>query len=149
MSIVNFWVLQIFFIHFILYRKEKIKLYSHQKLSFVIILVLSFGIYFVSSFLKQCEYPNKDPYKVAEEYINKLKILPPKIIKNLTKTISDSIIKANERGNRACSNKYNVFLLDNNFVYFIVLAAFGYLIASFLKSYSVVKAKSLILNPDI
>ena len=61
MTCVNFWVLQIFFIHFILYRKEKIKLYSHQKLSFLIILLLSFGIYFVSSFLKQCEYLNQDP----------------------------------------------------------------------------------------
>ena len=144
MACVNFWVLQIFFIHFILYRKEKLKLYSHQKLSFVIILLLSFGIYFISSFLKQCEYLNKDPNKVVEEYINKTKILPPKIIENLTKTIIDSIIKANEKGSSACSNKYNIFLLDNNFVYFIVLAAFGYLIASFLKSYSVVKAKSLI-----
>ena len=144
MACVNFWVLQIFFIHFILYRKEKIKLYSHQKLSFVIILVLSFGIYFVSSFLKQCEYPNKDPDKMDEDFINKTKILPPDIIENLTKTIRDSIIKANEKGNKACSNRYNIFLLDNNFVYFIVLAAFGYLIASFLKSYSVVKAKSLI-----
>ena len=37
-----------------------------------------------------------------------------------------------------------IFLLDNNFVYFIILAAFGYLIASFLKAYSVVKTKSLI-----
>ena len=61
MACVNFWVLQIFFIHFILYRKEKLKLYSHQKLSFAIILLLSFGIYFVSSFLKQCEYLNQDP----------------------------------------------------------------------------------------
>jgi len=42
MACVNFWVLQIFFIHFILYRKEKLKLYSHQKLSFLIILLLSF-----------------------------------------------------------------------------------------------------------
>ena len=50
MAIVNFWVLQIFFIHFILYRKEKLKLYSHQKLSFVIILLLSFGTYFVLLF---------------------------------------------------------------------------------------------------
>jgi len=94
--------------------------------------------------LKQCEYPNQDPNKVVEEYINKTKILPPKMIENLTKTISDSIIKANERGNRACSNKYNVFLLDNNLVYFIILAAFGYLIASILKSYSGIKFKSII-----
>ena len=42
MACVNFWVLQIFFIHFILYRKEKLKLYRHQKLSFLIILLFSF-----------------------------------------------------------------------------------------------------------
>ena len=56
-----FWVIQIFFIHFFLSRKENLKLYSHQKLSFAIILFLSFGINFISSFLRQCEYPNKDP----------------------------------------------------------------------------------------
>jgi len=144
MTCVNFWILQIFFIHFILYKKEKLKLYSHQKLSFLIILLLSFGSYFVSSFFRQCEYPNQDPNYLDEEFINKTKIFPIKIREKLNKTIRESIIKANERGNRACSNKYNVFLLDNNFVYFIVLAAFEYLIASFLKSYSVVKTKSLI-----
>ena len=144
MACVNFWILQIFFIHFILYRKEKLKLYSHQKLSFLIILLLSFGSYFVSSFFRQCEYPNQDPNYLDEEFINKTKIFPIKIREKLNKTIRESIIKANERGNRACRNKYNVFLLDNNFVYFIVLAAFEYLIASFLKSYSVVKTKSLI-----
>ena len=77
MAIVNFWVLQIFFIHFILYRKEKLKLYSHQKLSFAIILLLSFGTYFVSSFFRQCEYPNQDPNYLDEEFINKTKILSP------------------------------------------------------------------------
>ena len=142
MAFVNFWVFQIFFIHFFLSKKENLKLYNHQKLSFAIILFLSFGTNFASSFLKQCEYPNKDPYKVVEEYINKTKILPP-MIENLTKIISDSIIKANERGNRACSNKYNVFLLDNNFVYFIILAALGYLISLNLKPYLGIKFKSI------
>jgi hypothetical protein len=144
MAFTYFWVIQIFFIHFFLSRKENLKLYSHQKLSFAIILFLSFGINFVSSFLRQCEYPNKDPYKLDEKVINISKLFPPKIIENYTKTIIDSVIKANEKGNRACSNKYNVFLLDNNIVYFIVLAAFGYLIALFLKSYSAVKFKSII-----
>ena len=143
MACVNFWVLQIFFIHFILYRKEKLKLYSHQKLSFVIILLLSFGTYFVSSFFRQCEYRNQE-YKVDEDFINIIKIFPPKLRENITKALQESIQKANEKGNRACSNKYNIFLLDDYFVYFIVLAAFGYLIASFLKSYSVIKAKSII-----
>ena len=96
-----------------------------------------------SSFFKQCDYPDQDPYKVDEKFINKTIIYPPKIRENLTKTIIDSIIKANEKGNRACSNKYNIFLLDDYFVYFIILAAFGYLIASFLKSFSVVKINHL------
>ena len=62
----------------------------------------------------------------------------------MTQALQESIIKVNEKGNRACKNKYNVFLLDNNFVYFIILAAFGYLISLFLKSYSIVKLKSII-----
>jgi len=144
MTCVNFWILQIFFIHFILYRKEKLKLYSHKKLSFVIILLLSFGTYFVSSFLRQCEYPEKDPKEMNEDIINKTKIFPLEVRENIIKKLLESIIKANEKGNRACSNIYNIFLLEDYFVYFIVLASFGYLIVSFLKSYSVVKTKSLI-----
>ena len=144
MACVNFWVLQIFFIHFLLFRKEKFKMYSHQKLSFAIILLLSFGTYFVSSFFRQCEYPNKVFDKLDEDFINKTKIYPPEIREKIYKAINDSIIEANKKGNRACSNKYNIFLLDDYFEYFIVLAALGYLFASFLKSYSVVKLKSLI-----
>ena len=94
--------------------------------------------------MRQCEYPNHDPYKMDEDFINKTKIFPPKIIENLTKKIEETIKKVNEKGNRACSNKYNIFLLDDNFVYFIVLAAFGYLIALFLKSYSAIKLRSII-----
>ena len=74
---------------FFLSRKENLKLYNHQKLSFAIILFLSFGTYFVSSFLKQCDYPNKDPNYLDEDFINKTKTLPPDIIQNLTKAISD------------------------------------------------------------
>ena len=129
---------------FFLSRKENLKLYNHQKLSFAIILFLSFGTYFISSFLRQCEYPNHDPFKMDKDFINKTKIFPQKIRENLSKTITDSIIRANEKGNRACSNKYNIFLLNDYIVYFIVLAAFGYLIALFLKSYSAVKLKSII-----
>ena len=92
--------------------------------------------------MRQCEYPNKDPYKLDEDFINKTKIFPPKKREEFYKKIRDIIIEANEKGNRACSNKYNSFLLDDNFVYFIVLAAFGYLISLFLKSYSIVKFKS-------
>ncbi len=71
MTFVNYWIFQIFFIHFTLYRKEKLKLYSNQKLSFMIILLLSFGPNFASYFFKQCDYPNQDPYKVDEKFINK------------------------------------------------------------------------------
>jgi len=144
MAFVNFWVFQIFFIHFFLSRKENLKLYSHQKLSFAIILFLSFGTNFVSSFFRQCEYPIQDPNYLDEDFINRTKIFPPKVREKLNRTVKESIITANEKGNRACSNKYNVFLLDNNFVYFIVLAAFGYLISSILKTYSGVKFKSII-----
>ena len=143
-AFVYFWVIQIFFFHYFLSRRENLKLYSHQKLSFAIILLLSFGTNFVSSFLKQCEYPYQDPNKIDESFINNTKIYPSKIIENMTKTLKDLAIKQNELGNRACSNKYNVFLLDDNIVYFIVLAAFGYLIALLLKSYSAVKLKSFI-----
>jgi len=90
------------------------------------------------------QYPNQDPDKMDKDFINKTKIFPPKIRENLFKKLQESIIKANEMGNRSCSNKYYVFLLDNNFSYFIVLAAFGYLIALLLKSYSSVKFKSII-----
>ena len=106
--------------------------------------MLSFGTNFVSSFLKQCECPNDDPYKIDEDFINKIKIFPPIIRVNLIKKIRDSARKKNEKGNRACSNKYNIFLLDDNFSYFIILAIFGYLVTLFLKSYSAIKLKSII-----
>jgi len=106
---------------FFLSRRENLKLYSHQKLSFAIILLLSFGTNFVSSFLKQCEYPIQDLNKIDEDSINKTKIFPPKIIENIIKSIRVSAIKQNEQGNKACSNKYNIFLLDDNILYFIVL----------------------------
>ena len=143
-AFVNFWVFQIFFIHFFLSKKENLKLYSHQKLSFAIILFLSFGINFVSSFLRQCEYPIQDPNNLDENFINTTRKYPSIIRENIIKKLQESIIKANEKGNKACSNKYNASLLDNNLVYFIILAAFGYLISSILKSYSGVKFKSII-----
>ena len=68
-------------------------MYSHQKLSFAIILFLSFGTNFISSFLKQCEYPNQDPNKIDESFMNKTKIFPPKIIENMIKTLRDLPIK--------------------------------------------------------
>ena len=144
----NFWVLQILFIHFLLFRKEKIKLYSHQKLCFTIILLLSFETNFASSFFRQSEYTNQDSKNIDEAYINITKNINPKILpimeEKINETIRNSIKKANEDGYKSCRNKYNIFLLDDYFIYFIILAAFGYLITSFLKSYSVVKTKSLI-----
>jgi len=106
--------------------------------------LLSFGTYFVSSFCQQCEYPIQDPNNIDENFKKKIKILPPEIRENITKTLMNSIIKTNEEGIRSCRNKYNIFLSNDYFVYFIVFAAAGYLIASFLKSYSVIKLKSII-----
>ena len=139
----NFWVLEIFFIHFFLSRTENLKLYSHQILSFAIILLLSFAPNLVSSFFRQCEYPTQDPNDIDEAYINMTKSMDPSLLpiigETLNQTIRYSIKKANEQGNRACSNKYNIFLFDDYFGYFIALAAVGYLILSILKSYSLVK----------
>jgi hypothetical protein len=74
-----------------------------------------------------------------------LKLLPEKVREDFIKKFRNIIIEANKKGNSACSNKYNIFFLDDNFFkYFIALASFGYLFASFLKSYSVIKLKSLI-----
>ena len=139
----NFWVLEIFFIHFFISRTENLKLYSHQILSFAIILLLSFAPNLVSSFFRQCEYPTQDPNDIDEAYINMTKSMDPSLLpiigEMLNQTIRYSIKKANEQGNRACSNKYNIFLFDDYFGYFIALAAVGYLILSILKSYSLVK----------
>jgi len=81
--------------------------------------MLSFEINFVSSFFKQYEYPNQE-LNIGEDFINKTKIFPPKVRDKLISKLKESIIKANEKGNRACSNKYNIFLLDDYFVYFII-----------------------------
>jgi len=139
MAFTYFWVLELFFIHFLLSKKENLKLFRHQKLSFAIILLFSFGTNFVSSFLRQCEYPIIDP----DEYVNKTNNTSPRMIE----IVKRSIIKANEEGTKACSNKYNILLLDEYFEYFIALVALGYLISSFLKSYSGIKLKP-ILNQD-
>jgi len=145
MAFVNFWMLEIFFIHIFLSKTENLKLYSHQILSFGIILLLSFGPNLVSSFFRQCEYPNQDPNNIDDAFINLTKNIDPNelpfIEEIINETIRFSINKANEKGNKACSNKYNIFLLDNNFGYFIALISIGYLVASLLKSYSLVKLK--------
>ena len=137
----NFWVIQLFFIHLFLSRTENLKFYNHQKLSFAIILLLSFGINFVSSFFKQCEFPIQDPDKNVKDYINQTKNMDPRIIE----IIKQKTIKLNEDGERACSNKYNFFIFVNDYVgYLFAFASVGYLNALFLKSYSIVKLKSII-----
>ena len=131
MAFVNFWVLQIFFIHYFLSRRENLKLYSHQKLSFAIIFLLSFGTYFISSFLRQCDFPNQNPNIIDKDFNNKIRLFPPKIREELLKKFRDSVIKLNEKGNKACRNKYNIFLLDNYYEYFIVLSAVCHLFGHF------------------
>ena len=121
------------FIHFLLYQSKKLKLYKHQILSFLIIIIFSFGIKFISSFLQQCEYPLKDPSDINEEYLKKINELSPILRNNsyyiaiLNKTLKNAIIKSNEEGTKACKNVYNILLLDKYFEYFIILSALGYL----------------------
>ena len=147
---VNFWVLQIFFIHILLFKKKTFKLYKHQILSFAIIIILCFGIKFISSFLEQCDFPIRDPNNIDEEFKEKIKTLDPQFLENerimekINKTIRESIIKNNEEGTRACKNMYNLLILKKYFEYFIIISALGYLLGLFLHSYSAVKFKYFI-----
>jgi len=147
---VNFWVLQIFFIHLLFYKKKKLKLYKHQILSFIIIIIFSFGIKIFFSFLKQCDYEIKDINNIDEIFKERIKTLPPRyleiesIMKKLNESIRENIIKENEKGIRACKNMFNKLLLDEYFEYLIILSALGYLLGVFLHSYSAVKFKYFI-----
>ena len=114
----------------------------------MIIIIFSFGIKFISSFLKQCDFQPQDLKYVDELYNNMTKVIPPFIFdkkfphfkENLIKTIN----KNNKEGLRACKNMYNVLLLDDYFEYFIILSALGYLLGLFLHSFSAVKFKYFI-----
>jgi len=97
--VANFWVIQIIFIHLLLFIKEKLKLYSHQKLSFVIILILSFGTNFASTFFKQCEYQEYENIPNIPENI------VTNIIENITFTKDEIIKKIIEEVEIECSNK--------------------------------------------
>ena len=148
---VNFWVLEIFFIHFIFLKKQNIKLYKHQILAFTIIIFLSFGIKLFSSFTKQCEYIDRDPNNIDKDYNEFIKkigpIITPKmeeIIKKVNNTLREAIINTNLKGNKACQNMYNIFIINNYFEYFIILSALGYLLGLFLHSFSTVKFKTFI-----
>ena len=144
---VNFWVLEIFFIHLLYFKKNKLKLYKHQILAFSIIILFSFGIKFISSFTQQCIYPEQDPNDIDEKFKEIIKKLDKKFINNtfiiskLNDTLRKSIISTNEEGVRNCKNKYNVLLIDKYFEYLIILSSVGYLIGLFLHSYSAVKFK--------
>ena len=147
---INFWIFQIFFMHFLLLKSKKLKLFKHQILSFSIIIILSFGIKFISSFTKQCEYPLRDPNDIDEEFKKIINGLDPIsrnntiIIKKINETLRKAIINTNEEGTKACKNMYNILLLDDYFEYFIILSALGYLLGLFLHSYSAIKFKSFI-----
>ena len=144
---VNFWVLEIFFIHLLYFKKNKLKLYKHQILAFSIIILFSFGIKFISSFTQQCIYPEQDPNDIDEKFkeiiknLDKIFINNTFIISKLNDTLRKSIISTNEEGVRNCKNKYNVMLIDKYFEYLIILSSVGYLIGLFLHSYSAVKFK--------
>ena len=143
---VNFWVLEIFFIHFLFLKKKKLQLYKHQILSFSIIIIFSFGIKLASSFTKQCEYPLQDPNDIDEKFKEMTRNASDIAMRIFNTTffnnsLRQSIIDTNNKGTRACKNMYNVLILDYKFEYLILLAAFGYLLGLFLHSYSAVKFK--------
>ena len=145
-NVINFWVLEIFFIHFLFVKKNKLQLYKHQILAFSIIIIFSFGIKLASSFTKQCEYPLQDPNDIDEKFKEMTKNASDIAMKifNTTffnNTLKQLIIETNNNGTRACKNMYNVLILDYKFEYLILLAAFGYLLGLFLHSYSAVKFK--------
>jgi hypothetical protein len=147
---VNFWVLEIFFIHFLLFKKEKFKLYKHQILSFSIIIIFSFGIKFISSFLKQCEYPTKTLEEAEEKFKEMAENMhmTPEMFEMIYPQIKDMIIntamESYRNGEKACKNMYNVLLLEDYFEYFIILSALGYLLGLFLHSFSAIKFKYFI-----
>ena len=147
---VNFWVLEIFFIHFLLFQKDKIKLYKHQILSFFIIIIFSFGIKFISSFLKQCNPHFITPEEVEENFkkIAENMHMTPEMLNILVPEIKELLINKTNKFNRdekkACKNMYNVLLLEDYFEYFIILSGFGYLLGLFLHSFSAVKFKYFI-----
>ena len=146
---VNFWVLEIFFIHFLFSKKNKLKLYKHQLLSFSIIILFSFGIKFICSFIKQCEYPIRDINDIDKDFEKMMENATElsKKIMNTTffnNTLKKKINETNNNGLRACRNMYNVLMLSYNFEYLIILSAIGYILALFLHSYSAVKFKSFI-----
>ena len=143
---VNFWILEIFFIHLLYFKKNKLKLYKHQILAFSIIILFSFGIKFISAFTQQCIYPEQDPNDIDEKFKEIIKnidenMLTPGFIMYLKMTLRKSVIETNEEGVRKCKNKYNILLIDKYFEYLIIFSAIGYLIGLFLHSYSAVKFK--------
>ena len=145
-NVINFWVLEIFFIHFLFVKKNKLQLYKHQILAFSIIIIFSFGIKLVSSFTKQCEYPLQDPNDIDEKFREMTKNVSDKAMKIFNTTFFNNslkqlIIDNNNYGTRACRNMYIVLILDFKFEYVILLAVFGYLLGLFLHSYSAVKFK--------
>ena len=147
---VNFWVLEIFFIHFLLLKTDKLKLYKHQILSFFIIIIFSFGIKFISSFLKQCDFKITTPEEVEKKFKEMAENMhmTPEMLNILVPEIKELLINTtmerNRKGVKACKNMYNVLLLDDYFEYFIILSSLGYLLGLFLHSLSSVKFKYFI-----
>ena len=147
---VNFWVLEIFFIHFLLFKNNKFNLYKHQILSFFIIIIFSFGIKFISSFLKQCKARIKTLEEIEEDYkefAERMHMTPEMLdmlIPEIKEILINSTLENNRKEEKACKNMYNVLLLKDYFEYFIILSSLGYLLGLFLHSFSTVKFKYFI-----
>ena len=142
-----FGILEIFFIHFLLLKQEKMNIYQHHILSYIIIIIFGFLMKLISSSFPQCVYPEIDP---EEEYQKMKKNSIFQIPKSIfDKIIKPNILKTNERGRKICENSFNIYLYLNGEYYkyfYILIIAFVaiYLITLFLHSYSIVKIRQLI-----
>ena len=139
-SNICFWMVEIFFIHFFLNRQTKTKLFRHQILSFIIILISGFGIRLILAFLPQCEFGKIDPedpshYKDVPEFAKKI--------------VKEAIIKNNVNWGKLCRNSFKITEKFDSFQIILIIATIGYLIGFFLHSYSVVNIRYLINNKYI
>ena len=125
-DIFYFWMFEIFFIHYFNSKKNKIKLYNHQKLAFLIIIIFNFGMKFISSFLKQCDWKNLDPNEYME------------ISKNV-------VIEFNKIGKKYCQNIYYYFYDEGKiFILIFIIVLIGYIISLVFHSYNAIKIRELI-----
>ena len=129
---VCFWMLEIIFIHLFLLKENSYHLYSHQILSFAIIIFFGFGVKLMGAFLPRCIY------KVVDY------VLIPNMPEEYNDMIKKSTDAVNEKGLRFYRNSFKVSPKQNLYYLFIIIASIGYLIGFVLHSFSIVKIRYLI-----